>query len=150
MHVCKTPPHLPDGEADDDAEVVSEQLVGARLGVVDVHVDGVVDEVADAEGERQEEHLARVVDQVRQDLRAEVEQVDRRRQARDGAVQQRRRDVAELPGVLKAIYLLEEHCMLKLSLLTHCFGCDLCEEEVEAGEEAPAEYHDEWELRRHR
>ena len=114
----KTPPHLPDGEADDDAEVVPEQLVGARLGVVDVHVDGVVDEVADAEGERQEEHLARVVDQVRQDLRAEVEQVDRRRQARDGAVQQRRRDVAELPGVLKAIYLLEEHCMLKLSLLS--------------------------------
>ena len=131
--------------------MVPEQLVGARLGVVDVHVDGVVDEVADAEGERQEEHLARVVDQVRQDLRAEVEEVDRRRQARDGAVQQRRRDVAELPGVLKAMYdLLEEHCILKLSLLTHCFGCDLCEEEVEAGEEAPAEYHDEWELRRHR
>ena len=31
----------------------------------------------------------------------EVEQVDRRRQPRDGAVQQRRRDVAELPRVLK-------------------------------------------------
>ena len=81
--------------------MVAEQLVGAGLGVVDVHVDGVVDEVTDAEGDGQEEHLARVVDQVRQDLRAEVEEVDRRRQARYRAVQQRRRDVAELPRVLR-------------------------------------------------
>ena len=93
--------HIPDCETDDDAEVVPQQLVGARLGVVDVHVDGVVDEVADAEGERQQEHLARPVDHVGQDLRAEVEQVDRRGQPRDGAVQQRRRDVAELPRVLE-------------------------------------------------
>ena len=81
--------------------MVAEQLVGAGLGVVDVHVDGVVDEVTDAEGDGQEEHLARVVDQVRQDLRAEVEEVDRRRQPRYRAVQQRRRDVAELPRVLR-------------------------------------------------
>ena len=91
---------IPDCETDDDAEVVPQQLVGARLGVVDVHVDGVVDEVADAEGQRQEEHLARPVDHVGEDLRAEVEQVDRRRQASYGAVQERRRDVAELPRVL--------------------------------------------------
>ena len=99
---------LPDGETHDDAEVVPQELVGARLGVVDVHVDGVVDEVADAEGERQEENLARIVDKVGEDLGTEVEQVDRRRQAGDSAVEERRRYVAELPRVLRQ----KTHCSL--------------------------------------
>ena len=103
---------LPDGETHDDAEVVPQELIGARLGVVDVHVDSVVDEVPDAEGERQEENLARPVDHVSQDLGTEVKQVDGRRQAGDGAVQERRRNVAELPRVLWQ----KKHCLCLLAV----------------------------------
>ncbi len=39
------------GEAENDEEVVDEQLVGRALAVVEQHVQGVVDEVADGEGD---------------------------------------------------------------------------------------------------
>ncbi len=49
--------YVPYSEADGDAKVVYEQLVGALLRVVEVHVDGVVEKVAGAACMIEEEQL---------------------------------------------------------------------------------------------